>query len=162
MAHSKEKIADSGAVELAATSDVSLCVKDASRERSSHRIRLQVNRIEAPVTAKAYMACAFAAFGGLSHLHKRDCNPCSPATFQAFSLATTQDTLSVVIRFTISAITEPLPQNGVTGSGVFIRLIEGQNATKLSPSDNSLIVSILSAGTFFGMSCPFAVFCCDW
>ena len=40
--------------------------------------------------------------------------------------------------------------NGVTGSGVFIRLIEGPDAEALSGSNLSLITSILSAGTFFG------------
>ncbi|KAI5479455.1 putative glucose transporter rco-3 [Pseudohyphozyma bogoriensis] len=40
--------------------------------------------------------------------------------------------------------------NGVTGSPVFIELIEGAGATTLTASHNSLITSILSAGTFFG------------
>ncbi|KAL8280272.1 hypothetical protein RQP46_007386 [Phenoliferia psychrophenolica] len=40
--------------------------------------------------------------------------------------------------------------NGVTGSPIFIALIEGPGATSLSTPHNSLIVSILSAGTFFG------------
>jgi MFS family permease len=40
--------------------------------------------------------------------------------------------------------------NGVTGSKVFIQLIEGPGATSLTSSHNSLITSILSAGTFFG------------
>lgn len=40
--------------------------------------------------------------------------------------------------------------NGVTGSKVFIAEIEGPNAKSLSGPHNSLIVSILSAGTFFG------------
>ncbi|QIW98980.1 hypothetical protein AMS68_004498 [Peltaster fructicola] len=40
--------------------------------------------------------------------------------------------------------------NGVTGSSVFIQDIQGAGATKLSASNSSLIVSILSAGTFFG------------
>lgn len=40
--------------------------------------------------------------------------------------------------------------NGVTASTVFIHLIEGPNATTLTGPHNSLIVSILSAGTFFG------------
>lgn len=39
--------------------------------------------------------------------------------------------------------------NGVTGSAVFINLIDPGQAA-LSSSHNSLIVSILSAGTFFG------------
>ncbi|PVH87470.1 putative glucose transporter rco-3 [Cadophora sp. DSE1049] len=40
--------------------------------------------------------------------------------------------------------------NGVNGSEEFIHLIEGPTATALKSSHQSLIVSILSAGTFFG------------
>lgn len=40
--------------------------------------------------------------------------------------------------------------NGVTGSQLFIHRVQGPTATALSASNNSLIVSILSAGTFFG------------
>jgi len=40
--------------------------------------------------------------------------------------------------------------NGVTGSSVFIQLIEGPGIARLTSSNNSLITSILSAGTFFG------------
>merc|ERR1712093_743803 len=40
--------------------------------------------------------------------------------------------------------------NGVNGSEEFIRLIEGPTADALKSSHQSLIVSILSAGTFFG------------
>jgi sugar porter (SP) family MFS transporter len=40
--------------------------------------------------------------------------------------------------------------NGVNGSKEFIRLIEGPGADALKSSHQSLIVSILSAGTFFG------------
>merc|ERR1712093_588383 len=40
--------------------------------------------------------------------------------------------------------------NGVIGSEEFIRLIEGPTADALKSSNQSLIVSILSAGTFFG------------
>jgi len=73
-----------------------------------------VNRIEAPVTWKAYLLCAFASFGG------------------------------IFFGYDSGYI------NGVTGSPVFIKLIEGDGAKSLSGSNNSLIVSILSAGTFFG------------
>jgi sugar porter (SP) family MFS transporter len=73
-----------------------------------------VNSVEAPVTARAYFLCAFAAFGGI---------------FYGYD--------SGYI-------------NGVTGSSVFIQLIEGSGATALSGPHNSLITSILSAGTFFG------------
>ncbi|KAJ9626216.1 hypothetical protein H2203_003848 [Taxawa tesnikishii (nom. ined.)] len=73
-----------------------------------------VSRIEAPVTWKAYMMCAFAAFGG------------------------------IFFGYDSGYI------NGVTGSALFIHDVEGPTATALSSSHNSLVVSILSAGTFFG------------
>ncbi|THZ62621.1 putative glucose transporter rco-3 [Aureobasidium pullulans] len=73
-----------------------------------------VNQIEAPVTWKAYLICAFASFGG------------------------------IFFGYDSGYI------NGVTGSPVFIELIEGAGATTLSGPHNSLITSILSAGTFFG------------
>jgi sugar porter (SP) family MFS transporter len=73
-----------------------------------------VNAIEAPVTVKAYLLCAFAAFGG------------------------------IFFGYDSGYI------NGVTGSKVFIEIIEGPGKTALRGSINSLITSILSAGTFFG------------
>ncbi|CAL3964454.1 unnamed protein product, partial [Diplocarpon coronariae] len=73
-----------------------------------------VDRIEAPVTLKAYLICAFASFGG------------------------------IFFGYDSGYI------NGVIGSDLFIHLIEGSNATVLKSSNQSLIVSILSAGTFFG------------
>ncbi|KAJ9613454.1 hypothetical protein H2200_003396 [Cladophialophora chaetospira] len=73
-----------------------------------------VNRIEAPVTWKAYLMCAFASFGG------------------------------IFFGYDSGYI------NGVLGSDIFIRNVEGPTATALSSSHQSLVVSILSAGTFFG------------
>jgi MFS family permease len=73
-----------------------------------------VNRIEAPVTWKAYLLCAFASFGG------------------------------IFFGYDSGYI------NGVNGSSIFIQLVEGTGATALTTSHQSLIVSILSAGTFFG------------
>ncbi|UJO18891.1 Major facilitator-type transporter ecdD [Fulvia fulva] len=73
-----------------------------------------VNRIEAPVTWKAYLICAFASFGG------------------------------IFFGYDSGYI------NGVVGSPVFIALIEGPGQDALRGSYQSLIVSILSAGTFFG------------
>lgn len=83
-----------------------------------------VERIEAPVTWKAYLMCAFASFGG------------------------------IFFGYDSGYI------NGVTGSEIFIRLVEGNafvdaqlaaNATPaLTGGHLSLITSILSAGTFFG------------
>ncbi|KIJ07626.1 hypothetical protein PAXINDRAFT_102877, partial [Paxillus involutus ATCC 200175] len=85
---------------------------------------VDVNNIEAPVTVKAYLLCAFAAFGG------------------------------IFFGYDSGYI------NGVTGSSVFIQIIEGPGATKLSGAHNSLITSILSAGTFFGAL--IAGDCADW
>jgi len=73
-----------------------------------------VNAIEAPVTWKAYLICAFASFGG------------------------------IFFGYDSGYI------NGVNGSSIFIQAVEGPDATKLSSPHQSLIVSILSAGTFFG------------
>lgn len=73
-----------------------------------------VERVEAPVTAKAYLMCAFASFGG------------------------------IFFGYDSGYI------NGVNASKEFIRAIEGPDATALRSSHQSLIVSILSAGTFFG------------
>lgn len=74
-----------------------------------------VNRVEAPVTVKAYLMCAFASFGG------------------------------IFFGYDSGYI------NGVIGSPVFYHAVEGPNAPSLTSSHTSLIVSILSAGTFFGM-----------
>lgn len=73
-----------------------------------------VERIEAPVTWKAYLICAFASFGG------------------------------IFFGYDSGYI------NGVNGSALFIHLVEGPDKTALSAPHSSLIVSILSAGTFFG------------
>ncbi|KAH7186071.1 general substrate transporter [Fusarium flagelliforme] len=73
-----------------------------------------VEQIEAPVTWKAYMMCAFASFGG------------------------------IFFGYDSGYI------NGVNGSQYFIDQVEGKGATALSESNQSLIVSILSCGTFFG------------
>lgn len=71
-------------------------------------------RIEAPVTWKAYLICAFASFGGI---------------FFGYDSGYV---------------------NGVNGSALFIHLVEGPDTDALSSPHSSLIVSILSAGTFFG------------
>lgn len=73
-----------------------------------------VDQVEAPVTWKAYLICAFASFGG------------------------------IFFGYDSGYI------NGVTASPVFIALIEGPGHDALRGSYQSLIVSILSAGTFFG------------
>jgi len=79
-----------------------------------HSTTAHSNQVEAPVTVKAYLLCAFAAFGG------------------------------IFFGYDSGYI------NGVTGSTVFIHLIENNTATALTGAHNSLITSILSAGTFFG------------
>ncbi|GKT42805.1 major facilitator-type transporter ecdD [Colletotrichum spaethianum] len=73
-----------------------------------------VNAIEAPVTWKAYLICAFASFGG------------------------------IFFGYDSGYI------NGVLGSKIFIEAVEGTAADAVSDSHQSLIVSILSCGTFFG------------
>lgn len=73
-----------------------------------------VERIEAPVTWKAYLICAFASIGG------------------------------IFFGYDSGYI------NGVNGSASFYQAVEGPDATALLSSHQSLIVSILSAGTFFG------------
>jgi len=73
-----------------------------------------VHHIEAPVTWKAYLICAFASFGG------------------------------IFFGYDSGYI------NGVIGSELFYQSVEGPTADGLSSSNQSLIVSILSAGTFFG------------
>ena len=73
-----------------------------------------VNRIEAPVTFKAYMICAFASFGG------------------------------IFFGYDSGYI------NGVLGNLIFIENVEGVGETAISASNTSLIVSILSLGTFIG------------
>ncbi|KAM0281488.1 hypothetical protein ACHAQH_003518 [Verticillium albo-atrum] len=73
-----------------------------------------VERIEAPVTWKAYAMCAFAAFGG------------------------------IFFGYDSGYI------NGVLGSQIFIDNVEHAGAESLTSSNTSLVVSILSAGTFVG------------
>lgn len=73
-----------------------------------------IDHIEAPVTWKAYLLCAFAAFGG------------------------------IFFGYDSGYI------NGVNGSAIFYKAVEGPDAEKLSESNTSLITSILSCGTFIG------------
>ncbi|KAF6830618.1 MFS monosaccharide transporter [Colletotrichum musicola] len=86
-----------------------------TREPVGLAVTDNVERIEAPVTWKAYMICAFASFGG------------------------------IFFGYDSGYI------NGVLGATAFIQKVEGdRNATSINESDSSLIVSILSCGTFFG------------
>lgn len=73
-----------------------------------------VERVEAPVTWKAYLICAFASFGG------------------------------IFFGYDSGYI------NGVLGSQIFKDAVEHPGAEAVSASHTSLIVSILSCGTFFG------------
>ncbi|KUI56515.1 putative glucose transporter rco-3 [Cytospora mali] len=85
-----------------------------SAVESGIRITTDVERVEAPVTWKAYLICAFASFGG------------------------------IFFGYDSGYI------NGVSGSQAFYKAVEGASATGLTSPHSSLIVSILSAGTFFG------------
>ena len=89
-------------------------VPAASHHGAALAITQDVERIEAPVTWKAYLICAFASFGG------------------------------IFFGYDSGYI------NGVLGSKIFIHAVEGPLASKVSESNTSLIVSILSCGTFFG------------
>ncbi|WOO84406.1 Major facilitator-type transporter ecdD [Vanrija pseudolonga] len=84
------------------------------------------DRVEAPVTFKAYMACAFASFGGI---------------FFGFDSGYISGVLGM--KYVISLYTG-LPIPGPDASQ------EELDKFVLPASRNSLIVSILSAGTFFG------------
>ncbi|KAM3497216.1 hypothetical protein MY10362_009424 [Beauveria mimosiformis] len=84
------------------------------QEDISLRAAQDVEAIEAPVTWKAYLLCAFASFGG------------------------------IFFGYDSGYI------NGVTASPIFYKAVEGAAAEKLSDPNSSLIVSILSCGTFFG------------
>lgn len=88
--------------------------KDHSNKHINFTTANDVNRLEAPVTWKAYMMCAFATFGG------------------------------IFFGYDSGYI------NGVSGSTLFVSAVEGPNASALTSSHQSLIVSILSCGTFFG------------
>ncbi|KAL0937153.1 MFS monosaccharide transporter [Colletotrichum truncatum] len=85
-----------------------------TREPVGLAVTEDVERIEAPVTWKAYAFCAFASFGG------------------------------IFFGYDSGYI------NGVLGAKAFIEKVEGPGATAIGESDTSLIVSILSCGTFFG------------
>ncbi|KAF7854448.1 uncharacterized protein EAF02_011623 [Botrytis sinoallii] len=85
-----------------------------------------VARIEAPVTAKAYMMCAFASFGGI--LFGYDSGYISGV---------------MGMNYFINLYTgKPIPGIGASAAE--------KAAFVLPASDKSLITSILSAGTFFG------------
>ncbi|KAL1902938.1 hypothetical protein Sste5346_000850 [Sporothrix stenoceras] len=73
-----------------------------------------IERIEAPVTWKAYLMCAFAAIGGIFYGY---------------------DTGYI---------------GNVDAMNVWIHAIDGPEATALASSHQSLIVSIMSVGTFLG------------
>ena len=94
--------------------------KEDAARRTSINATTDVNMTEAPVTWKAYLLCAFASFGG------------------------------IFFGYDSGYI------NGVLASKLFIEEVEGRAACApgaecaISSSNTSLIVSILSAGTFFG------------
>jgi sugar porter (SP) family MFS transporter len=86
-----------------------------------------VNRIEAPVTLKAYMMCAFAAFGGI---------------FFGYDSGYINGVLGM--DYVIHTYTG-LPYSAKYGPDG-----KTSKAWAISSSIHSLIISILSAGTFFG------------
>jgi hypothetical protein len=88
--------------------------KDSPPQKPIQLTTNEVGRIEAPVTWKAYLMCAFATFGG------------------------------IFFGYDSGYI------NGVSGSTLFVTAVEGHGVTLLTSSHQSLIVSILSGGTFFG------------
>ncbi|KAK4211345.1 Sugar/inositol transporter [Rhypophila decipiens] len=89
-------------------------VPEATHHGAALAATQDVERIEAPVTWKAYLICAFASFGG------------------------------IFFGYDSGYI------NGVLGSKIFVHAVEGPLVDKLSESNTSLIVSILSCGTFLG------------
>ncbi|RMD39545.1 hypothetical protein DV735_g5574, partial [Chaetothyriales sp. CBS 134920] len=93
-------------------------VKNTVRASRSGSVQLKVTdnveHVEAPVTWKAYLICAFASFGG------------------------------IFFGYDSGYI------NGVLGSPIFIHGVEGPEKDAITSPHTSLIVSILSCGTFFG------------
>ncbi|MCJ1447989.1 MAG: hypothetical protein MMC23_008502 [Stictis urceolatum] len=85
----------------------------------------EVSRIEAPVTAKAYLMCAFAAFGGI---------------FFGYDSGYINGVLAMPYVITMLTGKQQPPASDTAATKAFV----------VSSSHTSLIVSILSAGTFFG------------
>jgi MFS family permease len=84
-----------------------------------------LGRIEAPVTMKAYLICAFAAFGGI---------------FFGYDTGWMSGVLAMPYFITqYTGLTEP-PASDTAATDAF----------HLTAQDQSLTTSILSAGTFFG------------
>lgn len=81
-----------------------------------------VNRVEAPVTWKAYLLCAFASFGGI---------------FFGYDSGYINGVLGT-------------PQFIHSVEGKPLTVPAGQDPPALTSSHTSLITSILSCGTFFG------------
>ncbi|KAK4238595.1 general substrate transporter [Achaetomium macrosporum] len=99
---------------MSATSEKEATAPSATHHLAGLATTQDIERIEAPVTWKAYLICVFASFGG------------------------------IFFGYDSGYI------NGVIGSKIFIEAVEGVGHTAVSSSHQSLIVSILSAGTFFG------------
>lgn len=89
-------------------------------------VKNNVELVEAPVTAKAYMACAFAAFGGI---------------FFGYDMGYIAGVMGM--DYVINLYTGlPIPGPGASAAEI--------KSFALPSSIQSLITSILSAGTFFG------------
>ncbi len=85
-----------------------------------------VSRIEAPVTIKAYMMCAFAAFGGI---------------FFGYDTGWMGGVLGMpyfIAQYTDNKLTPGINANNLPATFA------------ITASNKSLVTSILSAGTFFG------------
>lgn len=114
-----------------------------------------VDRVEAPVTLKAYMLCVFASFGGIFFGYVfLFLSPWSTPEHPLFSLPL-PPSLCIVnsahIRYDSGYM------NGVLGMRYFITLHTGldpattpEGQFTLPAWQKSLITSVLSAGTFFG------------
>ena len=88
-----------------------------------------INRVEAPVTIKAYLICAFAAFGGI---------------FFGYDTGWMSGVLAMPYVITQYTGIESPP------TGTSAEAVKLQDAFHLTARDQSLTTSILSAGTFFG------------
>lgn len=95
-----------------------------------------IEAIEAPVTWKAYLMCAFAALGGI---------------FYGYDTGYISNIDAMSVSHPYPDRPEPIVCTYLhTRKQVWVNVIEGGNATELTSSHESLIVSIMSVGTFLG------------
>lgn len=111
-----------------------------------------LNRIEAPVTARGYLLCGFAAFGGILYGYDSGYisgGMCGSNHYSWIALHVDTDNRAVL------AMTFFKKEFG----GV-VPLTNDGSGYNIATWQKSLITSILSAGTFFGAL--FAGFVADW